>query len=459
MRDTWPQEKAEVVHLLDDEVPDGWGAPDVEPLPPIRLPALAEVAAAARSSHLLERVRRLAAWVGWERPLTSTEVLTRADAKAVIADLNLLPATDPRRTGVTSARDVPELHRLWVIAEDLEWIQLGAATRPKAVGHRSSPPEDDGEAMSEWYDALLALLDPGSEAEFIHTDLPWKDVLPPVLAALYAAMARQEAVRPDTLTAVLVEQATGQLSGSPWDPDPSAFRRDEAAEFVASVVDVLGDLGAVTVDGTTVTLTPIGVFGLRYWLVEAGFDAPITGELTEVDAQELVQRVPACDPATAEDEVTGWLALRTPVHAAEDLLGVMRSSGPGPRGVAGGLLVRLGADAEPAVRAALADPTLRRYATAWLEDRDLPAPPLTESDRMWLWVDTTAGFLDDPDPEAAIRVMANAVPTADEVLDRVRRAWQSEHPATEQVLAALGRYHPDARIAEQASATRRSKPR
>lgn len=171
MSDTWPPEEAEAVHLLDNEGPDGWGAPDGEPLPPIRLPALAEVAAAARSSHLLERVRRLAAWVGWERPLTSTEVLKRADAKAAVADLDLLPPADPRRNGVKSARDVPELHRLWVIAGDLEWIQFGVATTPKAAGRRPLPPEDDGEAMSEWYDALLALLDPGSEAEF-HPDRP-----------------------------------------------------------------------------------------------------------------------------------------------------------------------------------------------------------------------------------------------------------------------------------------------
>lgn len=189
MSDTWPPEEAEAVHLLDNEGPDGWGTPDGEPLPPIRLPALAEVAAAARSSHLLERVRRLAAWVGWERPLTSTEVLKRADAKAAVADLDLLPPADPRRNGVKSARDVPELHRLWVIAGDLEWIQFGVATTPKAAGCRPLPPEDDGEAMSEWYD----------------------------------------------------EQATGHLSGSPWSPDPSAFRRDEAAEFVASVIDVFGD--------------------------------------------------------------------------------------------------------------------------------------------------------------------------------------------------------------------------
>jgi hypothetical protein len=110
--------------------------------------------------------------------------------------------------------------------------------------------------------------------------------------------------------------------------------------------------------------------------------------------------------------------------------------------VAAGLLTRLGADAEPAVRAALADQTVRRYAMAWLEDRNLPTPPLTESDQLWLFVDTTAGILDDDDPRAAVRAMADAEPDTDQVLDRVRLIWQSQHPATGQVLTALGRYHP-----------------
>ncbi len=456
MKDAWPHDT--VVNIFDDELPDGLEDAedaDTEPLPPIRLPALAEVAAAARGSRLLERARRLAAWVGWERPLTSTEVLRRADAKAAVADLDLLPPGDPRRTKLTSARDVPELHRLWVVAEGLEWIRLGGASTPKAMGLHSSPPEDDSEAMSQWYDALCALLDPDSEVEFVRTGLPWNAVLPWVLVALYVAYTEQEAVGPDTLTLMLVEQLTEQVSGSPWGLAPSDIPRSEAAEFVSSVIDVLSDLGAVAVDDTGVTLTPIGAFGLRYWLVEAGYDAPLVGELAEVEAQELVRRLPACDPQAAEEEVTSWFALRTPVHAAEDLLAVMRSGSPGERCAAAGLLTRLGADAEPAVRAALADQTVGRYAMAWLEDRNLPTPPLTESDQLWLFVDTTAGILDDDDPGAAIRAMADTEPDTEEVLDRMRLIWQSQHPATGQVLTALGRYHPDPRVAEQARATAR----
>jgi hypothetical protein len=103
MNDTWPQEPA--MPLSDDEPPDGWDGPDAEPLPPTRLPALAEVATAARGSHLLERVPWVSG-VGWERLLTSTEVLKRADARASIADLDLLPPADPRRRRLVGARDV-----------------------------------------------------------------------------------------------------------------------------------------------------------------------------------------------------------------------------------------------------------------------------------------------------------------------------------------------------------------
>jgi hypothetical protein len=50
--------------------------------------------------------------------------------------------------------------------------------------------------------------------------------------------------------------------------------------------------------------------------------------LAEVEAEELVRRLPACDPQPAQQEATGWFALRTPVHAAQDLLAVMASGSP-----------------------------------------------------------------------------------------------------------------------------------
>jgi hypothetical protein len=166
--------------------------------------------------------------------------------------------------GILSDRLVGILNagQQWVLAEDLEWIQLGGANTPKAVGGHPASPEDDGEAMSRWYDALCALLDPDSQAEFVRTALSWKVVLPWALVALYVAYTEQETVGSDTLTSILVEQ----VSGPAWGLAPSDIPRNEAAAFVCSVIDVLSDLGAVAVDDTGVTLTPIGAFGVRYWL-------------------------------------------------------------------------------------------------------------------------------------------------------------------------------------------------
>ncbi len=46
---------------------------------------------------------------------------------------------------------------------------------------------------------------------------------------------------------------------------------------------------------------------------------------------------------------------------------------------------------------------------AWLEDRNLPTPPLTESDRLWLFVDTAALAIGASSHRARSRV-ARALP-------------------------------------------------
>ncbi len=245
---------------------------DPVPFPAIRLPALDEVAAAARRSRPLADARRLAEWVGWERPLTATGVLRRADAKAAVAALGLVPDDDPRVKGMKSARDVAELHRLWLIAERLNWLQLaGAGTTVKVVGVPGSPTHDD-QAVSDWYDAMCLILEAESEFPFTSSrlGLPWSLKLPQVLCWLYVAFAEDEAITIEFLPRMLSEHLTGQ----PWRLTPP-FIADDVTEFVGTAIDILEQFGALARDNDTVALTPLGAFGFRFWLVNAGHDAPV----------------------------------------------------------------------------------------------------------------------------------------------------------------------------------------
>jgi len=246
------------------------GVPDPEegPLPELALPTVAAVAPAARQARLLERAANLAEWVGSERPLTARGMLKRADTAAVITELKLLPT--PPSTMPRSARDVMALHRLWEVAQDQGWLRVSRAGSPKAMGSRPSPPADDNESLSRWVAALHLLLDPDSET-IAHTDLPWDEVLPGVLASLYVAHADQKGLRVEELSQMAIQA----LSGLPWQVAPSGIAAD-ARTYIEATLEVLTDLAAVEVHDGTATLTPLGAFGLRDWLEAEGYDAPVT---------------------------------------------------------------------------------------------------------------------------------------------------------------------------------------
>ncbi|NEB17358.1 hypothetical protein G3I46_12685, partial [Streptomyces coelicoflavus] len=109
----------------------------------------------------------------------------------------------------------------------------------------------------------------------------------------------------------------------------------------------------------------------------------------------------------------------------------------------------VGTEAEPALREVLDDAELGGLARVWLTEhgaRDVPAPP--QEMVFWLTIDTVAAQLAAEGNSEELRALVEGL--AQQHSGFFDTAWRVEHPATPDVLEAMGRLHPDKKIAKEA---------
>ncbi|MBA0050466.1 hypothetical protein E0L36_06010 [Streptomyces sp. AJS327] len=208
-----------------------------------------------------------------------------------------------------------------------------------------------------------------------------------------------------------------------------------------------------------VRLTPLGLHGVRARMREAGLDAPAVGDLATADARELLDTLPGYPEASAQAEIECWLAAR-PADASDDghgraareLLTAARGNdadAPSRRLACQQALTLIGPSAEPALREVLADRQLGGLARVWLAERgaaDVPQPD--EEMVFWLTVDTIAAQLTAVGEAAELQELVQGL--VDQHTGFFDKAWRVDHPATGDVLEAMGRVHPDRRTAKEA---------
>jgi hypothetical protein len=201
-----------------------------------------------------------------------------------------------------------------------------------------------------------------------------------------------------------------------------------------------------------VRLTALGRYGVREQLREAGFDAPAVGDLAGADAGTLLAAVAGYPDGAARAETARWLAGRAPREAAGQLLSAARGDdpdAPARRLVCQQALSLAGAEAEPALREVLPDRELGGLARVWLAEHGAAdVPPPDEDMVFWLTVDTLAAQLATAgEPEELQQLVEGLVEQHTGFFDKV---WQVDHPATGDVLEAMGRVHPDRALAKEA---------
>lgn len=201
-----------------------------------------------------------------------------------------------------------------------------------------------------------------------------------------------------------------------------------------------------------VRITPLGVHGVRERLVEAGAVAPVLGDLAGAPAADLLTALTDYPEHSARVEALAWLEGRAPEGAARELLAAARgddADAPGRRLKCQQALALLGPEAEPALREVLDDKWLGGLARVWLTEQGRPDVPAPGPDMVfWLTVDTLAAQIAaDDDPEDLGELVRDLV---DRHEGFFAAAWRVDHPATAAVLEAMGRLHPDRKVAKEA---------
>ncbi|MFE1590394.1 hypothetical protein ACFW6Q_32470 [Streptomyces sp. NPDC058737] len=459
---------------------------DSSTLPPARLRPEAELARDALSAPVLARAARLARWAGPD---------TRVDAGGGLVEEQLPAAAE--QLGLSGDDAAAYASEAWRIAVDTGLVEItdeeaGTVTAGEDLALLTGSPQD---VLGVWLTALEAVLADASVpdlddlvdamaegGEVDLSSLDWdpdaeSEFLDGVLGNLYLLTVGEDGPGdapvplPALAASVIVPSDMGEPSNEVLEQVSDAmmrlddqFRLLEPIGLVAyQPVDeaLMADADeepAAPVDEADVTrygmvrLTPLGLYGLRARLLDAGFDAPAVGDLADKGADALLDGTAPFPPAAAHAETELWLAGRGPLDAARELLAAARGSDPGAplrRLRCQQALSLVGAEAEPALREVLDDAELGGLARVWLTEhgaRDVPAPP--QEMVFWLTIDTVAAQLAAEGNSEELRALVEGL--AQQHSGFFDTAWRVEHPATPDVLEAMGRLHPDKKIAKEA---------
>ncbi|POX49532.1 hypothetical protein C3489_24615 [Streptomyces sp. Ru71] len=459
---------------------------DSSSLPPVRLTSEAELARDALSTPLLARAAKLARWAGPDTrvdaggalveeqlPGAAEELgLTGDDAAAyaseawrVAVDTGLVEITDEEAGTVAAGQD---LALLTGSPQDVLGIWQGALET--VIADASVPDLDDlVDALEEGGEVDFSQLDwdPEAEAAFldgvlgnlylltVSEDGPGDGPVP--LPALAASMiVPGDMAEPTNDVLEQVSDAMMRLDDQFRLLEPTGLVEYQPVD--EALMAEADEESAAPVDDTDVArygmvrLTPLGLYGLRSRLLEAGFAAPVLGELADKGADALLDGTAAYGPRAARAETELWLTRREPLAAARELLAAARG------GDAGAPLRRLrcqealslvGTAAEPALREVLDDPELGGLARVWLTEhgaRDVPSP--SPDLIFWLTIDTLAAQLAAEGNSDELQGLVEGLAAQHDGF--FAAAWRVDHPATADVLEAMGRLHPDKKVAKEA---------
>ncbi|MFG3109224.1 hypothetical protein [Streptomyces tendae] len=460
---------------------------DSSTLPPARLRPEAELARDALSAPVLARAARLARWAGPD---------TRVDAGGGLVEEQLPAAAE--QLGLSGDDAAAHASEAWRIAVDTGLVEITdeeagtvAAGEDLALLTGGSPQD----VLGVWLTALEAVLADASVpdlddlvdamadgGEVDLSSLDWdpdaeSEFLDGVLGNLYLLTVGEDGPGdapvplPALAASVIVPSDMGEPSNEVLEQVSDAMMRlDDQFRLLEPVglveyqpVDeaLMADADeepAAPVDEADVTrygmvrLTPLGLYGLRARLLDAGFEAPAVGDLADKGADALLDGTAPFPPAAAHAETELWLAGRSPLDAARELLAAARGSDTGAplrRLRCQQALSLVGAEAEPALREVLDDAELGGLARVWLTEhgaRDVPAPP--QEMVFWLTIDTVAAQLAAEGNSEELRALVEGL--ARQHSGFFDTVWRVEHPATPDVLEAMGRLHPDKKVAKEA---------
>ncbi|MFD5700781.1 hypothetical protein [Streptomyces lasiicapitis] len=471
-------------------------------LPPVLLHSEAELARDALATPLLARAVRLARWAGPETRVGAGGELVDEQLPAAAAELGLTDGAEGADEGDAAAF----ASEAWRVAVDTGLVEVQDADSDDADGSvaageelaqlTSGGPQDVlgiwllaletvfADATVPDLEDLVDAIEDGGEIDF--EALGWdpqgeSDFLEGVLGNLYLLTAGGSAgddgavPLPALAASMIVPDDMGEPTDDVLEQVSDAMMRlddqfrmlepiglveyQPVDEALMADIDSEEPLPAAADDEDEdvtrygmVRLTPLGLYGIRARMLEAGLDAPAVGDLADKGADTLLDGTAAFPQGAAQAEIVQWLARREPLGAARELLAAARGGDEGAplrRLRCQQALSLVGGSAEPALRDVLDDPELGGLARVWLAEHgaaDVPAP--SQEMVFWLTIDTIAAQLAAEGNSEELQGLVEGL--AAQHSGFFAAAWRVDHPATADVLEAMGRLHPDKRVAKEA---------
>ncbi|MGW4231612.1 hypothetical protein ACWEF9_20350 [Streptomyces sp. NPDC004980] len=473
-------------------------------LPPVRLHTEAELARDALAAPLLARAVRLARWAGPGTRVGAGGELVDAQLPAAAAHLGLTDdedgaayASEAWRLAVdTGLVDVEDPHDEDGLGDTAGDDAEGTVTAGENLALLTGGSPQD--VLSIWLDGLDAVHADATApafddfADLVNEDgsvdfdaLDWDpeveaDFLDGVLGNLYlltlsdAGPGSGPVPLPALAASVVVPDDMGEPTDEVLEQVSEAMMRLDDQFRLLEPIGIVeyrpvdesllieeGEAATPPADDEDVTrygmvrLTPLGLYGIRERMLEAGVDAPAVGDLADKGADALLDGLAHYPEDAARAEIGLWLQRRGTdgaAAAAAELLGAARGADRGAplrRLHCQQALALAGPEAEPAVREVLDDAELGGLARVWLAERgaaDVPAPP--ESMIFWLAIDTIAAQLDAEGDMDELQELVEGL--SGQHSGFFDEAWRVEHPATAEVLEAMGRLHSDRKTAKDA---------
>ncbi|GAA2849369.1 hypothetical protein GCM10010517_06710 [Streptosporangium fragile] len=430
----------------DEEEPEGLGdfepfAEELAELPTIRLRPDSELAEAARRAPLIIKARDLAVWVGTERRVGETSLLTDAE---IAEALGVLGLSAPAGTEPPAADSVPALWNIWNLAIDLDFLQPeGEDTVSVDPDAAEWPFEEDDDALDAWLAGLHSVDYGDPELEDEEATIALSGLTRALLIRVLLATGSKPLAE---LRTELAEAAAeyDDLGTEAWAAAAARY-----GDPLNPVLDWLAGYGMVEVEHDQVRLTPLGMEGVVHLVDDADIELDARPAIDAMTALDLLTFSAELPEEEADAEFAAWLELRSPEQAARDLLEAAAEDDSDAlvRVQAASMVGSLGEVAVPAWRAALGEPSLHPYAATHLAQLGVEdAPQPTQADTHWLILDmlTISAGLGRPEFVSSLDDIGTDLVGLLDVI------WKVPHPHLEELLEAIGKAHPDKQVTKAA---------
>jgi hypothetical protein len=388
---------------------------------------LRDSARLASESVAVSRAVTLARWIGTgRRPVTAGQVLRKADVPAAGAVIRV--EVPPR---LRTMADIRVLHRPWCAAVATGLLQVGGGwvTGGPALAHW---PPDDADLLAAWLAALSAVC----AAESYPQD---EDSVRLLAMAVLAVLGEGRALRAADLwepVHAALRELCDRYDKPSWEPRNAADRYYdlETGTPLAGLVALLVEFGAIAGDPGKPVITSLGRWAAGHLAVGLpGLADP------GLSASEMIAEAARFSDEERRDHVAwGWLAERQPAEAAREILTAAEGMSPLLRGVAIGVVERLGEAALPAWRELVATPRMGPHARTVLAAWD-QGPETGDADWDWLAVEAAAAALQDKGPDEALSRVWESMPGAD--LDaRLAAVRATGHPDAAELSRAVAEF-------------------